>query len=72
MMQIQESGEEIIILNPRSNWLDESEQRMVVTWFKEHKPQILRDIMCEECPEHAVQVEAHNYFYNDREQGKHT
>lgn len=50
----------------------ESSQRVLIAWFKEHKPELLRDIMCDDCPEHAEQVESHNHCYIDREQGKHT
>lgn len=55
-VRIQTSGKEIIILKstPYSYWLDESEQREAILWFKKNKPEILRDIMCEECPEHLA------------------
>lgn len=51
-MQIQDSGDEIIILNSESNWLNESEQRELLVWFKNNKPELLREIFCEDCPEH--------------------
>lgn len=49
--QIQESGDEIIILNSESNWLGDTEQRMILAWFKEHRPEMMREIFCEDCPE---------------------
>jgi len=51
----------------------ESSQRVLIAWFKEHKPELLRDIICEECPENNARVASHNYFYCAREHGeKHT
>jgi hypothetical protein len=51
MMQILKSGEEIIILNPRSNWLNESEQRELISYLWKEKPNLIREIICENCPE---------------------
>lgn len=50
-LQIQESGDDIIILNSESNWLSNTEQREVLMWFKEHRMEMLREILCEDCPE---------------------
>ncbi len=66
-MQIQESGEEIIILNSESKWLNESEQRELLVWFKSNKPELMREIFCEDCPEH---MEYENYCENKVERGK--
>lgn len=43
-----------IIISHESNvlGLTESEQRELILWFKNHKPELLRDIFCEDCPEH--------------------
>ena len=68
-MQIQTSGEEIIILNNRSNWLDEEEQRYVIAWLWKNKPGLLRDIVCENCPEHIGMIEQANYNLNKVENG---
>jgi hypothetical protein len=56
MLQIQTSGEEIIILNLRSNCLDAKEQRYVIAWLWNNKPDMIRDIVCEECPEHTREL----------------
>jgi hypothetical protein len=49
--QIQEDGEEIIILKHSSRWLNDSEQRELLAWFREHRPMMWRDIFCDGCPE---------------------
>ena len=67
-MQIQTSGEEIIILNDRSNWLDEKEQRYVIVWLWKNKPELLREIVCENCPEHIGMIDHENYNLNKAEQ----
>lgn len=50
-MQIQTSGKQIIILKQESNWLDESEQRELISYLWKNKPDMIRDIVCENCPE---------------------
>ena len=51
MLQIQEAGPEVIILKWGSHWLDESNQREILSWFWKHKPEMVREIVCENCPE---------------------
>jgi hypothetical protein len=31
--------------------LNDSEQRELLLWFKEHRPMMWRDIFCDDCPE---------------------
>jgi hypothetical protein len=50
-MEIQESGEELFIITDKSHWLNDSEQRELLLWFKEHRPMMWRDIFCDDCPE---------------------
>ena len=69
MLHIQESKDEIIILNRRSNWLDESEQRELIVWFCKNKPELIREIFCEDCPEHIGELERKAYVMNECERG---
>ncbi len=52
-MQIQSDGEEIIILKTgdKSNWLSEDQQRQLISWFWKNKTEMVREIVCENCPE---------------------
>lgn len=34
--------------------LVESDQRIILKWFAKNKPEMVREIVCEECPEHVV------------------
>lgn len=43
-----------IVIKPeeeRDTLLIESEQRELIKWFKDNKPELIRDIICEDCPE---------------------
>ena len=54
MTRISESNDGGIIIAPthsRDTILDESDLREIIAWTKKNKPEILRDIMCEDCPE---------------------
>jgi len=51
IMQIQEDGDEIIILSANSRWISEKDQRELLLWFKTHRPMMWRDIFCDDCPE---------------------
>jgi dsDNA-binding SOS-regulon protein len=53
--------------NCKSFRLDEKEQRELLAWFKAKKPELLREICCEDCPEH---MEYENYCENKAERGK--
>jgi hypothetical protein len=52
-MQIQADDTEIIILTTgqSSKWLSEEQQREILIWFWANKPDMVRDIVCENCPE---------------------
>lgn len=53
-MEIRQIGDSIEI-SPAHNdptQLDDEDMRVLVKWIKANKPGILRDIMCEDCPEH--------------------
>jgi hypothetical protein len=47
--------------------LTENEQRELLTWFKNNKPELLREICCENCDELA---DYHNYCENHIERLK--
>lgn len=58
-----------IIISHESQYmgLTESEQRELLVWFKSNKPELLREIFCEDCPEH---MEYLDYCENKAERGK--
>jgi hypothetical protein len=31
--------------------LDEADQRFLIVWFKNNKPEVIREIFCDGCPE---------------------
>ena len=45
--------------------LTEDDQRDVLAWFKTNKPELLREVHCDDCPRI---VWDHNYFQNKREE----
>ena len=51
IMQIQEDGDEIIILSANSRWISEKDQRELLFWFKENRPMMCQDIFCMTCLE---------------------
>jgi hypothetical protein len=54
MIHIQECGDDIIIMTPVSNWLTPEDQRKLVAYLCKNKPELIREIFCEECPEHTT------------------
>ena len=53
MFQIRESGDEVIVMKYSSRWLNPGDQKQLIAWFWKHKPAMMREIICEECPEHG-------------------
>ena len=45
----------IVLLEPSTSaiGLNEKELRKLILWVWKNKPEIIRDIVCEECPEHT-------------------
>jgi len=39
----------------RQEILSESEQRHLISWFLKNRAEMVREIVCEECPEHLCQ-----------------
>ena len=68
-MQIQADGNNIIVmmLDEKTNWLSETNQRELLMWFRDNKIDMLLDIVCENCPEH---IETNNYCDNKVENGE--
>lgn len=50
--------------------LSESEQRQLIAYLWRNKPELVREIVCENCPEHAEVVQNDNYHLNKAERGK--
>lgn len=48
--------------------MEEDEQRELITWFFRNKQEMIRDIICEECPEHTSDDKT-PYYLNERERG---
>ena len=48
--------------------MSEDEQRELISWFYKNKPEMVRDIICEECPEHTSDDKT-PYHINERERG---
>ena len=49
--------------------LTESQQRFLVVWLVRNRTQIIREIVCEECPEHIGEMERKAYVMNECERG---
>ena len=49
----------IVLLEPSTSaiGLNEKELRKLILWVWKNKPEIIRDIVCEECPEHTTNLE---------------
>lgn len=43
--------------------------RELLVWLKKEMPDAMRDVMCEDCPEHLVQQETADYHANESERG---
>lgn len=52
-----------------TGWTDDKLRELIV-YLKKNRPELICPIMCEDCPEHAAQVESHNQCHNMRERGK--
>ena len=52
-----------------SNIFVESDQRELVVWFHKNKPELIRDIICEECSEHIGELERKAYLDREFEKG---
>jgi hypothetical protein len=77
--EIEKNGEkificmdEVLLTEYEVGRFDEAQLRELIVYLKKNRPELICPIMCDNCPEHAEQVESHNYCYIDREQGKHT
>ncbi len=44
-----------VITSGRPVVMFELDQRAFVKWIKEHRPDIVRDICCKDCPEHEIE-----------------
>ncbi len=77
--EIEKNGEkificmdEVLLTEYEVGRFDEAQIRELIVYLKKNRPELICPIMCEDCSEHAEQVEYHNYCYNAREQEKHT
>ena len=77
--EIEKNGEklficmdEVLLTEYEVGRFDEAQIRELIVYLKKNRPELICPIMCDDCPEHAEQVESHNHCYIDREQGKHT
>jgi hypothetical protein len=61
--------EEVMFCDIEVSRFDDAQIRELIVYLKKNRPELICPIMCEDCPEHAEQIEAHNYFHNLRETG---
>jgi hypothetical protein len=50
--------------------LSEEQQKELVKFVWKNKPELIRDIICKNCPEHIGMIEQENYCLNKVERGK--
>jgi len=44
-------NEDVCLKTDCTGWLDNEEQRQLLLWFKQNRPEMCRDIFCDGCPE---------------------
>lgn len=50
--------------------LYEADQRKLIAYLWRTRPEMVREMVCEECPEHVEIVQNDNYHLNKSERGK--
>ena len=69
MQLSQFSGMVLLESNMQAIHMDERDQRYLMTWMWKNRPEVVRDICCEECPEHIGEMERKAYVLNECERG---
>ena len=44
-------------------------ERDLIRWYRDNRPELMREVMCENCPEHIGELERKAYILNECERG---
>ena len=68
-MKIEIYAKDIIIIHNDRFGLDMKDQKELIIWFCKNRPEFVREIFCENCPEHIGELERKAYILNECERG---